>query len=247
MAWDTVYSADPYAMIFGGRGCLEVTPDRWLVLTLQPDSASSEIAFLALARDGSWGKLRMAGNPWADHTGFVCLPRYERKAFETFARFIQQDLEWDVFKMRDVFDPRLDLFLNCFPSNRFDVQRDDGISCPYIPLPDTWERYLQDFLGRGTRRNVRRSMREIEELSGFRMTKARADNIGQQIDTLLMLHQVRLGVTSSPSVPKEWFNTDVTITRMSLRRAVGNPVRRLRPIGSLASGKPYESASYTHK
>jgi hypothetical protein len=65
------------------------------------------------------------------------------------------------------------LFLNCFPSNRFGVQRDDGIS--YAP-PSVVERYKFSFGA------------------------------------------------------KERFNTDVTITRMSLRRAVGNLVRRLRPI-----------------
>ena len=95
--------------------------------------------------------------------------------------------------MRDVHDPRLELFLECFPQKGFHVQRNDGVSCPYIPLPDTWEQYLQDYLGQRTRKNLRRYMRRIDSLNEFRVTQAQKDNIERQIDTFLVLYQMRWG------------------------------------------------------
>jgi hypothetical protein len=63
--------------------------------------------------------------------------------------------------MRDVCDPRIDLFLENFASEKFDVQKDKGIVCPSLTLPDTWEQYLQDYLSSSTRKNLRRSIRRF--------------------------------------------------------------------------------------
>ena len=95
--------------------------------------------------------------------------------------------------MKDVLDPRLDLFLRDFSPKKFDVQQLNRISCPYIPLPNNWEQYLQEFLGSKTRRNLRYYSRKVEGLDGFHMTYLRADNLDDQIDTLLTFWQARWG------------------------------------------------------
>lgn len=195
--WNAVYAADPHTTIFVSwawlRGWCETTLDRWLVLAARPDDTSPAVAFLALSAETTSRRLHMGGNPWADHTGFVCLPEYEEEAIEALATFVQKQLRWDNFNMRDVHDPRLDLFIGHFSTRRFIVQKNAGISCPYIPLPNSWEQYLQDFVGSRTRKNLRRFTRLIEGLNGFRTTQARADNLAHHIDTLLMLYQMRWG------------------------------------------------------
>jgi CelD/BcsL family acetyltransferase involved in cellulose biosynthesis len=198
--WDSVYASDPHTTIFVSwawlRGRFETIPGDygdWFVLAARPDSTSPYVAFLALTIDGGRRRLQMAGSPLADHTGFVCLPDYEEGAIEAFADFMQQRLEWDRFRMRDVLDPRLELFLKCFSRRSFNVQKRDGVCCPYIRLPDTWEQYLQDFLSSKTRRNLRRYMKKVEGLDEFRVTRVQAGNLERQIETLLTLWQSRWG------------------------------------------------------
>jgi len=95
--------------------------------------------------------------------------------------------------MRGVFDPRLDLFLNCFPPKKFGVRQLDSTSCPYISLPGNWSQYLQDFLSPTTRKNLKYYTGRIERLNEFRMTHVQADNLESQIETLLTLWQSRWG------------------------------------------------------
>jgi hypothetical protein len=201
--WETVYAADPHVTVFTSwawlRGWIEATPHNWLVLAIRPDNASPYVAFLALFTDAATrgrlhrGKLQMGGDRWADHTGFVCLPEYEEEAIEIFAVFMQKHLQWDEFHIRNVFDPRLDLFLNCFSPRKFGVRQLDSISCPYIPLPDNWSQYLQGLSRRSTRKNLKYYTRQIERLNGFRVTHVQADNLEGQIETLLTLWQSRWG------------------------------------------------------
>lgn len=199
--WDAVYAADSHAHMFVSwawlRGWFEVTPYNWLVLAVRPDSRSSYVGFLPLGMRATRKcgidlvrELHMGGSPCADYTGFVCLPEYEERAISTFAAYIQQ-LKWDRFHMKDVLDPRLDLFFNCFPSRKYDAQQVDTLSCPYIPLPESWDRFSLDFAGRWTRRDINRFFRRLEERNGFRMTCVQADNLEAQMEALLKLLQSR--------------------------------------------------------
>jgi len=202
--WEAVYSVDPYAHVFVSwawlRGWFEVTPHRWSVLAIRPDNTSPYVAFFPLYMHTfrkykiDWlRELHMGGKPSADYTGLVCLPGYEEKAIASLAVYVQQQLKWDRFYMRDVLDPRLDLFLKDFFPEKFNVQQANRISCPYIPLPNNWEQYLQEFLSSKTRRNLRYYSRKIEGLDEFRVTHVQLDNLDSQIEALLTLWQARWG------------------------------------------------------
>lgn len=201
MAWDAVYSADPHAHIFVSwawlRSFFEVTPYHWFILGIRPDNGSLYVAFFPLAiQEHKFimaRVLRMGGAPMADYTGFVCLPEYEEQAIATFADYVQQQLGWDSFHMKDVLDPRLDLFLKSFSQKEFSVQHVAQISCPYIPLPHSWEQYLQEFLSSSTRKDLRKKTRRMESLNEFHVTHAQLDNLDSQIETLLVLWQARWG------------------------------------------------------
>lgn len=198
--WAAAYKADSHATVFLSwvwlRGWFEVAPYEWLVLAIQSNSTSSPVAFLPLGIDASRRRLQMGGAPWADYTGFVCIPEYQEKALKAFAGFIQRQLQWDGFCMRDVSDPRLDLFLRHFSEKSFHIQEKKGISCPYIPLPNSWEHYLRNSVSRRTRKNLRRYLRRLESRSDLQVTPVREDNLEHQIETFLALYQMRWGEQS---------------------------------------------------
>ncbi len=203
-AWEAVYSADPHANIFASwmwlRGWFEIAPSSWFVLAIQPDKESSYVAFLPLIMRGlriyKFSPIRvlhMGGAPLAFYTGLICLPEYEEEALAAFALYVQHQLGWDSFQMEQVLDPRLDLFLKYFPCEKFNVQKSHGMPSLYIPLPDSWDRYLRDLLGSKRRRNLRRSFRQVEGHNEYRITYTQADTVGRDIEVLLKLWQRRWG------------------------------------------------------
>lgn len=210
-AWDAVYSADSHAQIFLSwawlRGWFEVTPNPWIVLAVSLDKKSPYVGFfpltmLVVKKYGLslFHELRMGGDPAADYTGFVCLPEYEKEAISAFAAYVQQHLRWDVLLLKDVLDLRLDSFLKCFSDRNFNVQQFNSTSCPYLPLPNTWEQYLRDFLGSKSRKNLRYALRQIESRDEFCFISAQTDNIDSQIQALLTLHQMQWGLKPESSL-----------------------------------------------
>ena len=193
--WDAAYAADPHATIFVSwswlRGWLESTPDEWLVLAARPDRRSEYVAFLPLAQPLHKRWLTTAGKPLSDHTGFVCQPAYSQEAIRALALFVRRRLRWNRLWILETQDPRLDLFLSYFPSTRFHFRRTQT-SCPYIPLPESWDEYLHS-LSSNARKNMRRCLRRITDDDQVRVTVAQADDLDQLIETLLVLWQERWG------------------------------------------------------
>ena len=202
--WESVYAADSYAHIFVSwtwlRGWFAITPFDWFVLAIRPDNESPHVSFLPLILRGlrihefrPVRVLHLGGQPLAFYTGFVCLPEYEEEALVTFAAYIQEQLAWDSFQMEEVLDPRLDVFLQCFSIEEYDIRQSYGMPSLYIPLPDDWDSYLQNRLGPKTRRNLRRSLRKIDNGNGYWMTHTQLDTVERDIEVLLMLWQWRWG------------------------------------------------------
>ena len=207
--WEAVYSTDPNTTIYVSwgwiRGWIDTNSCDWSVLAIQSDFKSPYIAFMPLGMEyirkgnnNSFQRLILGGtgHPGSDNTGFVCLPEYAEKVIPAFARFIQKHIKWDIFDLRSVFDPRLDLFLKCFSRRSFYVQKDESNSCPHIILPDNWDEYLRKFLSKSTRENLKYYTRKIEKLKEFRITQIQEDNLETHIETLLTLLQTRFGEMS---------------------------------------------------
>lgn len=206
--WNDVHTEDPHATIFPSwtwmRGWIEATMYNWQVLAVRPTSTKPYVGFMVLGISsvGNFrfnmvhGNLHMGGNPISDHTGFVCLPDYIDVAIPAFAKFIQKQLKWNTFSIMDIYDPRLDIFLQCFSPKRFHVQELEGASCPYISLPDSWDRYLREFLSPDTRKSLKYKTGLVSRLSDYRIIYTREDNLEIQIDTLLKFWQKRWRLTS---------------------------------------------------
>jgi CelD/BcsL family acetyltransferase involved in cellulose biosynthesis len=61
-------------------------------------------------------------------------------------------------------------------------------------LPANYEQYMQESLGRNTRKHLRNCTRRIEQLNDFMAAPAREDDLEVQINTLLTFYQERWGV-----------------------------------------------------
>jgi CelD/BcsL family acetyltransferase involved in cellulose biosynthesis len=137
-------------------------------------------------------KLTMLGNPLADHTGFVCVPRHECEAFEALAAFVKRKLEWNRLVLREVMDPRLDAFLAHFSPLCFSVKRTQT-ACPRLVLRGTWEDYLRAALGAKKRNALRNYLKRFHSNDRLRITLAQADELEQRIENVLDLWQARWG------------------------------------------------------
>ena len=203
-AWDKVYNADKHAQVFLSwswlRGWLEVNSQEWLILALQSESDSPYVAFFPISiRSFKWNgvnlcrALHTAGDPLADHRGFICLPEYEKEAIYRFAIYIQQNLEWDYFQIQNILDSHLNTFLKHFRQDKFNIEPIQEHPCSYIPLPNNWEEYLKKFLGSKARKNVRHALRQVEKQNNIYLEETQSDNFTTQLDALLNLMQMQRG------------------------------------------------------
>ncbi len=205
--WNHIYASDSHAQIFLSwswlRGWLEVVPHEWFILAVRPQANSPYVAFFPLAmRSLQWRNvnvyraLQTCAHPVADYTGFICEPKYEQGAIENFALYINQKLQWDVFHIKDIQDPRLNIFVEQFSQFNFQLTSNQGVTCPYIALPDTWEEYLQHSISRKPRKNLRNSLNKIEKNSDFHFTNIQGNNLDEQIEVLFELWQIKWGKQS---------------------------------------------------
>jgi CelD/BcsL family acetyltransferase involved in cellulose biosynthesis len=194
-SWTTVYEADPHATIFVSwpwlRGWFAATPHKWLVLVGRSDTSPNPVAFFPLALDGH--RLLMGGNPLADYTGLVCVPQHEAEAIAGFATYVQRQVDWEKFYLRNVLDGRIDRFFKHFAVGRFALQVKGQTSCPHICLPDTWEKYLQECVGPTTSRDIKRSLKKIATGDQFRVTSAEVYDLDTHVETLLDHWHARWG------------------------------------------------------
>jgi CelD/BcsL family acetyltransferase involved in cellulose biosynthesis len=210
--WENVYGQDPTSTIFTSwawfRGWLQSTPFAWAILVLHPDNGGGRVGFFPIGmhrrkkKGIEFSELFIGGNNTSDHTGFICLPDYRREAVVAFASYLQKNLRWDVFRLRDVFDPKVEDLVDAFPLKKFEVYRADGEVCPYIPLPESWESYLQDFLSRRSRKQLREFYQELDQ-GDYRVEIADKANFEEYLGILLSLHRQRWPEKSEISLAME--------------------------------------------
>ncbi len=208
--WEAAYAADADAQIFVDwawlRSWFEIAPYPWHVLAARVAADQPYVAFLPLAtrtiRIRSLDvirELQMGGKPFAPFSGFVCSPPHAEEAMQAFGEHVRRDSRWERFSLAEVMDSRFDLFARHLDGRGIHVHPQEPLSCPYVPLPDSWDDYLQSFMSKKGRFNLRRSMRQLEELDAFHVTSPDTEPVRDQIDTLLALWQERWGAISDAS------------------------------------------------
>jgi len=202
-AWNALYAADAHAHVFMSwpwmREWLRITPYKWTVLVAR--DASGEVAGLvplALAGPRQWGvglvqTLYMGGKPISDYSGFLAFEKHAGAALAALGRYAAKRLSWDRFRLQHVIDPRLAAFLDGLSAAATRVRDDDVISCPYLTLPGDWDEYLEGSLSYNNRYKLRRGIRQVERLPGFRTTVSTAGSVDDDIAKVLGMWRARWG------------------------------------------------------
>jgi len=195
--WSDVYAADKHATFFVSwpwlRGWFETIKKSWFIIALRNPEEDRYVAFLPLRQNRHRTHILMAGNDIATHTGIVCLPQHENTALELFANYIQSQLKWDIFSLKNVSDIRIIKFLPFFSPKQHRLSYLESTPCPYLLLPENWNDYLHGYLGKSSRQNLKRRTRQIENLDNFRITTIDRENADSQIDAFIMLWKMRWG------------------------------------------------------
>jgi CelD/BcsL family acetyltransferase involved in cellulose biosynthesis len=140
--------------------------------------------------------LHMGGKPFADYSGLLCLAGHEHAAFRAFADHIVRRMAWDRFRILHLRDQRADLWFSMFQRKGLQFIRCQAAPCPLVRLPGSWDAYLDRFVSTGNRVHLRRRMRQIERLDGFRTTVADEASLVVHTEALLALFQQRWGARS---------------------------------------------------
>jgi CelD/BcsL family acetyltransferase involved in cellulose biosynthesis len=212
-AWDAVYEADEHAHIFQSWPWLRLwfanSPNRPVVLAVRPAAGEPWAAFCSLESSvhrwrslRSFRRLRLGGKPFADYTGFLCAPEHGTAPLSALACHLQVATPWDRLLLEDVVDPRLNHFLCCFPGGSYALEVEKCLASPRIQLPASWEEFLQGHLSAKARFHLRKSMRGMSSLPGFRTTGVEADDWESHLELLMDLWQRRHGKPPQASLER---------------------------------------------
>jgi CelD/BcsL family acetyltransferase involved in cellulose biosynthesis len=204
--WRRVYAADGLAQVYLSWAWmaqwLPLLKSRWFILAAKASpNAKKYVAFFPLRarthmanKGGFFTEIAMAGNRFADYTGFLCEPDFRLQAAAAFGKNLKT-MNWAAIKFESIRASSSDLnrLLGCFPEKDFSIERrsmvdaDSGIDnsiCPYVDLAESWDLYLAG-LSSNTRQKLKRLLRKVENGAGIAVAHATADTIDRDIETLL--------------------------------------------------------------
>ena len=137
----------------------------------------------------------MAGSiSWADYTGFICHPDHETAAAAFGAHL--RSMGWRRLTLKNFRAPakRLASFISALEGpdlhhdERQRIVKTDNTNllvCPYVSLPEDFDRYLQDRISANTRQKIRRFLRKIDQSDELRFTEADSRTFERDIEILV--------------------------------------------------------------
>lgn len=205
--WDTVYDADPEAEFFLSwrwlRHWYASAGDKWFVLAAKLKVTDARyVGFFPLRwrtkmlDNGTvCREIAMGGNRLADYTGFIGLPEHLEEIALAFGRQLKA-MSWTLLCM-DSFcmsEARTSLFLASFNRRDYETTEhrmlspldnvDNGI-CPYVPLPDSFDRYLEERMGASSRQKARRFLRKVDDGGDMRVTAMTPKTFDRDLEILV--------------------------------------------------------------
>jgi CelD/BcsL family acetyltransferase involved in cellulose biosynthesis len=196
--WQEVYDADDEAHVFASwpwyRGFLGGRPRGWAVLVVR--LGETPVAFWPVEprtiRRLSVPVLRElheGGGGIGDYCGLACDPAHRHEVVAALAEFLAG---WDRVNLRDVRDGRIEQLATAMGVAGFERKDRGEVCCRVVDLPSDWETYLAETLGAKVRRNLRRSLRELEA-AGVEIEEVEAGQLAERLEALLGLWQRRFG------------------------------------------------------
>ncbi len=253
--WDAVCDADPDGNFFMSWTWLSRWMDGmdkpWFILAArQHPAASTYVAFLPVAvwtrqtKAGFHSEIAMAGNRLSDYAGIIALPQFLPQAVRAFAAHLKR-LTWATLNLENIrlSEEHIGLLLESFPTKAFEITRVEHIDprdnlnhsvCPYITLPNDWDRYL-DGIGSNSRQKARRFLRKVDA-GELRITHADAATFPSDLETMLHFWALKWGPRKGPRLPGLVKMNRAMLTHCFASGCLFMPVlwQGDRPLGALA-------------
>ncbi len=209
--WENVYDKDPNAHLFISwlwmRKWLESMPYQCFILAVQNKVSKEFISFMPLHNRGKKflgfkpiRQLYAGGHPFTVYAGIICLQEYETIAFTKLALYIQQKINWDIFRVLWVRDARFKSFLSSFSKTNYTVLVREAHPATLIELPDSFEKYLKVNLSRNYRKILRRRIRFIEISEEYCVLMSDKNTIERDISILISLWKNKWGQDNTDAV-----------------------------------------------
>ncbi|ETX28457.1 GNAT family N-acetyltransferase [Roseivivax isoporae] len=201
-AWRALEARDPFSSVFVGHAWLErVLRDgagRWRVYVVRSAAAQgAPVAICTTVLHGGWNAdagamettLATGGLlTGAELTGILCDPDHEAEALPALARALAARPWGRLVLAQDAAPARAARLAACFPADRFAVEAGEGAIRLQVPLPDTFETWLQTGASRETARRVRRFCRLLGQPGAARrLDQTDRDSFSRDSDALLAL------------------------------------------------------------
>lgn len=210
--WERIFMIDEYAQHFLSWSWLRqymFRRRRWFVLALrEKPEGSPYVAFFPLRMvtqiDRKTGRfideIIMAGNFAADYTGFITLPEYEHHAINGFCAWLKRQ-NWTHIKLDYFWGPphRREKMIEALmrpgvmyrDSTPKSPNNIDNTLCPVVPLPATFDAYLESRMSAQTRQKLRRFLRKVESDPEWRITFATDQTIRRDLEILFDLWRIK--------------------------------------------------------
>ncbi len=211
-SWEKAHALDDDAGYFlSWPWMVEVfraNPDRWCILAAKPGGKSTDhVCFLPLKTRTRWSEsnqrfkteLGPGGKlSWAQYTGFVCVPEFEKSAIGAIAHAVL-GMPWSRWSLQhDGCERRLNMLLDRIPEKHYRIRHRpqlinkgevDNLICPQIALPADYETYLQTCLSSNTRQKLRRFWRQFETSEELTITDSSEASFADDLNCLLDMWQ----------------------------------------------------------
>jgi len=200
--WSALVEADPAGTFFHTPGYLKLyweefgeTPEH-LLLAFAEEDGGAQVGAVAFERIGTTLRF-LGGTEVTDYMGPVALPRaQERMVEELWAGLLLRD-DWTGADLRGLPEDRAWLRLlregAIAAGLTVEETEDQNGVAPFLPLPGTWDAYLEELPAK-LRHEIRRKARKLETETGpFDVVTATRETLIPFLDRFVELHRMSEG------------------------------------------------------
>lgn len=212
--WNKLYNKDKNSHLYISwdwlNSLFSVASISWFVLAVQETKSGKHIAFFQFSIEEkkfkkiiSWYLLQMGAFPLGNFSGLLCEKEVEKPAIDLVANYLSKHVNWDKLFITNTFDARIDFFLSWFTERGYTVSSNSKAVSTRIELPDSWELYLKETIGKQTRKTFVRLLNRLAKNENARITAVDRESIKNDLDIIFELWQNKWGIQPNVEIRKK--------------------------------------------
>jgi len=226
-AWKKLYAEDEESILhmsWEWLKCLFTTSSlEWFILAFQHTGTGKYIAFAqftveqkTVKRLINWRFLRLGAFPLGNYSGLLCKKEFERSFVELLSRYLIEKISWDKFFITHAIDSRVDRLIDPFRQEDYDIERNPHSVSSRIVLPDSWEKYLKEILGKQTRKTFVRLLNRVNENERIRISNVNEKTLDRDTVILFKLWLNKWGAKPHSETEQKIFKKLFEFNRVDL-------------------------------